>query len=54
MQIMDLHVKIHALSQKRQEAEVKLTLFENERMEKAEKLEQVRRKPFMKRLFRQK
>ena len=54
MQIMDLNVEIHALVQKRQEAEVKLTLYENERIEKAEKLDEVRQKPFMKRLFRQK
>ena len=54
MQIMDLNVEIHALSQKRQEAEVQINLYENEKVEKEEKLEQVKQKPFMKRLFRQK
>lgn len=54
MQIMDLNVKVHALSQKRQEAEVKLNLYENERIEKEEKLDQVRQRSFLKRLFRQK
>ncbi len=52
MQVMDLNVKIHALSTTRQEAEVTITLYENDKIEKEEKLEQVRKKPFMERLFR--
>jgi hypothetical protein len=54
MQVMDLNVKIDGLSVTRQEAEVKINLYENDRIEKKEKLEQVRKKPFMDRLFRRK
>lgn len=54
MQVMDLNVKIDELSMTRQEAEVKINLYENDRIEKEEKLEQVRKKPFMDRLFRRK
>jgi hypothetical protein len=54
MLVMDLNVKIDELSEIRQEAEVKINLYENDRIEKEEKLEQVKKRPFMKRLFRQK
>jgi hypothetical protein len=53
MQVMDLNVKIDELSVIRQEAEVKINLYENDRLEKEGKLEEVKKKPFMKRLFRQ-
>jgi hypothetical protein len=51
---MDLNVEIDELSAIRQEAEVKINLYENDRIEKEEKLEQVKKRPFMKRLFRRK
>ena len=54
MQVMDLNVKIDELSAIRQEAEVKINLYENDRIEKEEKLEHVKKRPFMKRLFRRK
>ena len=54
MQIMDLNVKSHALLEKRQEAEVKMTLYENEKIEKEVKIEEVSNRPFIKRLLRQK
>jgi hypothetical protein len=53
MQVMDLNVKINDLNVIRQAAEVQVNLYENDRLEKEVKLEEVREKPFMKRLFRQ-
>jgi hypothetical protein len=54
MEVMELNVKIHELREKRQEAEVKVNLHQNEKRKKEERLEQVRKKPFMKRLLRRK
>lgn len=54
LEVMELNVKIHALREKRQEAEVKINLYQNDKREKEGRLSQARNKPFMKRLFRQK
>jgi ABC-type multidrug transport system fused ATPase/permease subunit len=54
MEVMDLNVKIHTLSEKRQEAEVKINLYENDRIDNEEKIELVKNKTFMERLLRRK
>lgn len=54
LDVMDLNVKIHALREKRQEAEVKINLYENDRIDMEEKIELVRKKTFLERLFRRK
>ena len=54
MAVMDLNVKIHDLRDKRQEAEVKINLYENDRTDNEEKIELVRKKTFLERLLRNK
>lgn len=52
MEVMDLNVKIHALREKRQDAEVKINLYENDRKENEKKIELLRKKSFVERLLR--
>ena len=54
MEVMELNVKIHTLREKRQEAEVKINLYQNDRMDNEEKIELVRKKTFLERLLRKK
>ena len=54
MDVMELNVKIHTLREKRQEAEVKINLYQNDRMDNEEKIELVRKKTFLERLLRRK
>jgi cell division protein FtsL len=54
MEVMELNVKIHTLREKRQEAEVKINLYGNDRIDNEEKIELVRKKTFLERLLRKK
>jgi hypothetical protein len=54
MEVMELNVKIHTLREKRQEAEVKINLYGNDRIDNEEKIELVRKKTFLDRLLRKK
>lgn len=54
MEVMELNVKIQDLREKRQEAEVMINLYQNDRIEKEEKLEKIKNKTFMDRLLRRK
>jgi len=50
--IMDLSVKVHALDQKRHAIEVDIASHENKIAKNLERIEEVKKKPFLKRLLR--
>ena len=52
LEIMDLNVKIHTLSEKRQKAEIAVGVHENDLMEKMAKLESLKEKSFIEKLLR--
>jgi SMC interacting uncharacterized protein involved in chromosome segregation len=52
VEIMDLNVKIHTLSEKRRKAEIAIGVHENDIMEKTAKLESLKKKSFVEKLLR--
>ncbi|MEJ2726736.1 MAG: hypothetical protein P8175_19295, partial [Deltaproteobacteria bacterium] len=50
--IMELNVKLHSMDQKRQAIEVDITSHENEIAENLERIKEVKKKPFLKRLLK--
>jgi hypothetical protein len=50
--IMELNVKLHAMDQKRQAIEVDITSHENQIAENVERIKEVKKKPFLRRLLK--
>jgi len=52
LEIMDLNVKIHALGEKRQKAEIEISIHENDIIKRMAKLESLKKKSLMEKLLR--